>query len=146
MKRKVIAAVVLAALAFPLIGGCTSDADKASENLGKAAEQFEVQRKIVGINGITDKILFEVEGRCSLEQNNALPRNLEVICKHGPKDFRKHFVGLSDNVTYVSTQLKGIDVSVYRTRIILKPENIVPNFDLVTGESGATPSEDGRDE
>lgn len=131
MKR--IAVLILAAAT---LAGCESDADKASTNLGRAAEQFEVQRKIIGVNGITDKLLFEVEGRCSLEQNPNLPRNLEVICKHGPNDFRKHFVGLSDNVTYISTQLEGIDVSVYRTRIILKPENIVPNFDLVTGESG----------
>ncbi len=52
----------------------------------------------------------------------------------GPKDFRKHFVGISDNVTFVATQLDGVDVSVYRTRIIIKPENIIPNLDLVTGD------------
>lgn len=131
LKGIIVIAVVLVGVVF---SGCTSDADKASENLGKAAEQFEVQRKIVGINGITDKVMFEVEGRCSLERNEAI-KALEVICKHGPKDFRKHFIGDADNVTFISTQMKGIDVSVYRTRIILKPENIVPNFDLVTGES-----------
>lgn len=114
--------------------GCESDADKTSENLSKAAEQFEVQRKIVGINGITDKVLFEVEGRCSLEIGESLKDTMDVICKHGPDDYRKHFVGISDNVTFISTQLEGIDVSEYRTRIILKPENIVPDFDLVTGE------------
>jgi hypothetical protein len=127
-KRIAIVAVIAAAT----LAGCKSDADKASENLSKGAEQFEVQRKIVGINGITDKVLFEVEGRCSIERDG----DLIVICKHGPKDYRKHYVGLSDNVTYISTQLQGVDVSVYRTRIILKPENIVPNFDLVTGERG----------
>lgn len=141
--KKLIIMAALGLLLF-VVTGCESDADKASHNLGKAAEQFEVQRKIIGINGITDKVLFEVEGRCSLEQNDALPRNLEVICKHGPGNYKKHFVGLSDNVTWISTQLKGIDVSVYRTRIILKPENLIPNFDLVTGESGTVPSEDGR--
>lgn len=114
-----------------VVAGCTSDADKTSKNLSKAAEQFEVQRRIVGINGITDKVLFEVEGRCSIETPD---HRLEVVCKHGPHDFRKHFVGLSDNVTYIAVQLKGVDVSVYRTRIILKPENIVPDFDLVTGQ------------
>ena len=43
-------------------------------------------------------------------------------------------LGLADNIFWVSTQLEGIDASVYRTRIILKPENIVPNFDLSTGK------------
>jgi hypothetical protein len=128
MSRKTI--TILIALLALTISGCASDADKVSTNLSKAAEQFEVQRKIVGINGITDKVLFEVEGRCSIERDG----DLVVTCKHGPDDYRKHYVGLSDNVTYIATQMKGIDVSEYRTRIILKPENIVPNFDLVTGE------------
>lgn len=133
MNKRYITLLSLLTIVF---AGCESDADRASVNIGKAAEQFEVQRKIVGINGITDKVLFEIEGRCSLETGeSALANSLQVVCKHGPRDFRKHFVGLSDNVTFISTQLKGIDVSVYRTRIILKPENLIPNFDLVTGES-----------
>lgn len=114
----------LAALA---LAGCTSDADKVSKNLSTAAEQFEVQRKIVGVNGITDKPAFEVEGKCSIETPGAI---LEVVCKHGPDDFRKHFVGLSDNVFFVAVQVEGIAADEYRTRIVIKPENIVPNFDV----------------
>lgn len=135
-KRTTILLALLTALGL-FASACTSDADRASTNLSRAAEQFEVQRHIVGINGITDEILFEVEGRCSIESGNTgVANTLEVTCKHGPDDLRKHFVGLSDNVTYITTQLEGVDVDVYRTRIILKPENIVPNFDLVTGEAG----------
>lgn len=126
MKKYVLLALTVALTA--VLAGCTSDADKASENLSKAAEQFEVQRRIVGINGITDAPAFEVEGRCSIERDG----DLIVICKHGPDDFRKHYVGLSDNTFYVATQIEGLDVDVYRTRIIIKPENIVPNFDLTT--------------
>lgn len=130
MKRKI--AAVLAGVALVLgISACESDADVASRNLSTAAEQFEVQRLIVGINGITDEVLFSVEGRCSLDLER--PEYLVVTCKHGEEDFRKHYVGMSDNVTFVSTQLEGIDVSVYHTRIILKPQNIVPNFDLSVG-------------
>lgn len=126
-------AAVLALAAFA--AGCQSDADVASKNLSKAAEQFEVQRRIVGINGITDKVLFEIEGRCSLERGASMENTLDVICKHGPHDYRKHYVGLSDNVTFISTQMEGSDVSQYHTRIILKPESIIPDFDLVTGGS-----------
>jgi hypothetical protein len=57
-----------------------------------------------------------------------------VTCKHAEDDFRRHHIGISDNVFYVVTQLEGIDVDVYRTRIVIKPENIVPNFDLITGD------------
>lgn len=125
MKRFAVAAFAVAIA----LTGCTSDAKKASDNLSVAADNFEVQRLIVGVNGITDEVLFSVEGRCSIERDG----DLVVTCKHAENDYRKHFLGLSDNVTYVSTQLEGIDVNVYHTRIILKPQNIVPNFDLSTG-------------
>ena len=115
--------------------GCASDADKVAKNISTAAEQFEVQRRIVGINGITDKVEFEVEGRCSIEGDGlgSLPA-LVVTCKHGPHDYRKHYLTIPDNLITITTQLHGVDASVYRTRIILKPQNIVPNLDLVTGD------------
>jgi hypothetical protein len=118
------------AIALMLVG-CRTDASKVSQNISTAADQFEVQRHIVGINGITDEVLFEVEGRCSIERRT---HDLMATCKHASDDYRRHHVGISDNVTYVVTQLEGIDADVYRTRIIIKPQNIVPNFDLVTGE------------
>jgi hypothetical protein len=130
-KSKVIKTTVTLGLAVLLLAGCERDAQRVSRNLSTAADQFEVQRRIVGINGITDTPAFEVEGRCSIERDG----DLVVTCKHGPNDYRKHFVGLSDNVFFVATQLEGMDADVYRTRIIIKPENIIPDFDLVTGES-----------
>ncbi len=134
MKKRISRIVVVGVLIVGALSaaGCESSADKVSKNLSTEAEAFRVQRHIVGINGITDKILFEVEGRCSLEFPT---RQLEVTCKHGPDDYRKHHIGLSDNVTYVNVQSVGLDVSEYRTKIILKPENILPDFDLVTGET-----------
>lgn len=133
-KPLAIGAVLTAGL-LSTAAGCTSDADEASRNISTAAEQFEVPRRIVGINGISGKYEFLVEGRCSLEtKDSALAGALEVTCKHGPNDFRKHYLGLSDNTFYVSTQLESIDVSVYHTRIILKPENILPEFDFEAGK------------
>lgn len=128
--RKRIAVALLAASALALTG-CTSDAQKASENVSKAADQFEVQRKIVGVNGITGKYEFYVEGRCSIDPQD---RKLVVTCKHSDNDYRKHYVGLSDNTFYVATQLEGIDVSVYHTRVLIKPENLIPEFELQGGK------------
>lgn len=134
MKR-ILMLLVVAAVALLGLVGCTSKADKVSHNLSTQAEQFNVQRRIVGINGITDKVIFLVEGRCSLERGASMANTLDVICKQGPNDFKKHYIGLSDNVTFVSTQLKGLDVSEYRTKVILQPQNIVPDFDLAAGET-----------
>lgn len=134
MRRFIALALVGVTAALGAAGCRESAADKVNKNLGTAAEQFEIQRRILFVNGITDKVLWEVEGRCSLETNGNLPNNLEVICKEGPDSYKKHFLGLSDNVTWISTQVEGVDVSEYRTRIIFRPESIVPDFDLITGE------------
>lgn len=130
--KKLITAIAIGAVAVFGLSACTSDADRASYNLSQEADNFNVQRLIVGINGVTDEILFSVEGKCSLDL--ARERILEVTCKHGEDDYRKHYMGLSDNVTFTSTQLDGVDVSVYHTKIILKPTNIIPDFDLSVGK------------
>lgn len=130
MKKSLIAlAALVAATGF---AGCKSQADTTSDNISKEAEQFKVERKIVGINGITDKVLFTVTGRCSIESGDSLPRTLDVICKTGPKSYVKHYLGLSDNVTYVSTQIKASNVDPYHTEVILRPTTIVPDFRLDT--------------
>lgn len=113
-----------------VLTGCTSAADQANENLSKAAENFEVPRRIVGINGITDRVLFSVEGFCSIENDG---RKLDVICKVDKAgNIERTTLGLSDNVTYVSTQMAGVKVDTFRPRIIFRPETIVPNFELST--------------
>lgn len=130
--NKLIATVVGGLVMATLLSaaGCESDAKKVSENISTAADNFEVQRKIVGVNTRTDKYLFYVEGRCSIERAG----DLIVTCKHGDNDYRKHYVGSATDVAWVSTQEKGIDVSVYHTRIIIKPESLLPSLELSTGK------------
>lgn len=121
-------------LALPLILVVTacgsSDADVAAKNISKAAEQFEVARKIVFFNGITDKYLLEIDGYCSVETGNSgLTGAISVTCKIGPHKFKKSYMGLSDNVSYLVEQVDPIDVSTTHYRVIFKPEVIVPDFD-----------------
>lgn len=128
--NRIIPLVAMSLAAMALLAGCfESDADVASKNLSKAAEQFEVSRRIVFFNGITDKYLLQIEGRCSIEADNGVRGALSVTCKTGPDEFKKHYVGLSDNVSYLVEQTTGATVSATRYRVIFKPETIVPNFD-----------------
>lgn len=132
LKSKPLIFAVLMLLCMPLLATACfkSDADIASHNISKAAEQFEVARNIVGINGITDKYLWEVQGYCSVETaQSGLAGALEVTCKVGKNKYKKLFFGLSDNVTYVVQQIDPISVSTSRYRVIFKPESIVPDFD-----------------
>ncbi len=124
MKKAIIAALIgLAALS-----GCT-DADVASKNLSTAADYFQVNRRIVFYNGITGDYMLTIEGKCSL--GNADPaKQLTVTCKTGPTTYKKHFLGLSDNVTYFVEQLEDANVSAYHYKVVFKPLTIIPDIDI----------------
>ena len=109
--------------------GCKNDADVASRNLSKAADMFEINRRVVFFNGITDKYLLSIEGRCSIKADGA-DGQLEVTCKISDNAYKKHFLGLSDNVSYFVEQLDFADVSVYHYRVIFKPQAILPDIDF----------------
>jgi hypothetical protein len=129
---KAVAAVAIV-LGGGFLTGCTAtDAEVASENLSKAADQFEIERRIVFYNGITEGYMLSIEGRCSIEVDE-VDVQLEVTCKTGAREFKKHFLGLSDNVTYFVEQLAPADVSTYRYRVIFKPSTIVPDVDADLG-------------
>ncbi len=111
--------------------GCSSDADVASHNLSKAADQFEIERRIVFYNGITNQYILTIEGRCSLGNYDGANQKT-VTCKTGENQYKKHFLGLSDNVTYFAEQVDSANASVYHYRVIFKPESIIPDIDLET--------------
>lgn len=127
MKRIAVALAVLLALGT---AACTSsDADVASENLSKAADQFQVLRRIVFYNGITEQYILSIEGLCSLGNNDG-PKELSVTCKVSQGQFVKHFLGLSDNVTYFVEQMESKAVSTQHYKVIFKPSTILPDIDL----------------
>lgn len=128
--NKISKAVAVSVAGVTFAGGvaaCSDDADVASKNLSKAADNFEIQRRVVFFNGITDSYLLSIEGLCSIEDDGS---QLEVTCKTGKKEFKKHFLGLSDNVSYFVEQVEGADVSTARYRVVFKPSTIVPDIDI----------------
>ena len=121
--------LTLVAVSFMLaaFAGCLDDAQMASRNLSKAADNFEINRRVIFYNGITDTYMLTVEGRCSVEDQR---RQLEVVCRVGQNAYKKHFLGLSDNVTYFAEQLEMADVSAYHYRVTFKPQTILPDIDF----------------
>lgn len=132
MKHMKKMAAIVAIGAALTLAGCTSDADRADQNIKTAAEQFEVQRTIVGVNGITGETTFYAEGRCSFEYPST--RRVDVTCRYAENEYRKHTFIMGDQDSVVITQEAPIDVSVYNTRIVLKPQNILPEFDIEVGK------------
>ena len=127
MIKKAIAAAGFVITALTL-AGCSTDAQVASQNLSKECDQFQCDRRIVFFNGITDKYLLEIQGRCSIAPDTA-SRKLDVTCKIGDDQFKKHFLGLSDNVSYFVEQVEPANVSTNHYKVIFKPEVIIPDID-----------------
>jgi len=129
MRNRVIAGLFLV-LTLATVA-CSSEADVASSNISTSADQFEIYRRVVFFNGITDSYLLTIEGLCSLGNHDS-ERELSVTCKVGPSEYKKHFLGLSDNVSYFVEQLQAATVSAYHYRVIFRPTVIVPDVDLET--------------
>lgn len=110
------------------ITGC-SDADVASRNLSMAADNFEINRRVVFYNGITGEYMLIIEGLCSLGSASET-KAVTVTCKTGPSDYKKHFLGLSDNVTYFAEQVGPAKASQYQYRVVFKPLTIVPDIEI----------------
>ena len=122
-------------LSLPAIMAGCSDADIASANLSRAADSFEINRRVVFYNGITGGYMLSIEGLCSLG-NNDTGGKVSITCKTGPGAYKKHFLGLSDNVTYFIEQMEPVAANVYHYRVIFKPQSILPDLDFQGSASG----------
>lgn len=126
MNKSIIAAGFLMCIG---LSGC-SDADIASQNLSTAADNFQINRRIVFYNGITNDYILTIEGLCSIGSGNSVPKEITVTCKTGPTSYKKHFLGISDNVTFFAEQIDSASVSVYHYKVIFKPSVIIPDIEV----------------
>ena len=123
MKR--IKSALIAFTAALALTGC-NDAQVASRNLSQAADNFEINRRVVFYNGITADYMLSIEGLCSLDADSS--RKVSITCKTGPSTFKKHYLGLSDNVTYFIEQLEPAGVSTFHYKVVFKPSVILPDI------------------
>ncbi|GEM04509.1 hypothetical protein HMI01_14970 [Halolactibacillus miurensis] len=120
-RKTILLSMVLLTM---LLSACSSAADTVSHNISKDSDEFRVIRRVVFYNSLTDTYIMEMVGNISvdLDRDNVI----EVVAKVGPDKYQKHYLGLSDNVTYTVEQLRTSDVSEYDYKMIFKPEKIVP--------------------
>lgn len=124
MKKVLLALVLL--MVFSV--GCL-EADIVSSNISKDADMFRINRRIVFYNGITGEYMLVIEGKCSLGNYDAAGE-LSVTCKTGEESYKKHYLGLSDNVTYFSEQVDASYADPFHYKVIFRPETIVPDIEV----------------
>ena len=124
MTKLIFIAALVAALA-----GCNNEADVASRNLATAADNFEINRRIVFYNGFTGDYILSIEGLCS-KDTTSTDTKLSITCKVGPSTYKRHMLGLSNNVTCFIEQLEPAAVSTYHYAVVFKPSVIVPDITI----------------
>lgn len=125
MKKLLIAL----SLSLLVLTGCRSDSDVVSENLSKDSDNFKVERRVVFFNGITGEYMLEITGLCTRD-NSSTKETLGVVCKTGPNTYKKHMLGLSDNVSWFMEQVESHKTSKYFYKVVFKPSVIIPDIEI----------------
>jgi outer membrane lipoprotein-sorting protein len=128
-KKVISAAVAIAATV--VVAGCSSQADTVSKNISTDADSYKIERQIVFYNGITGQYIAEVDGLCSIGNDDPAGK-LSYTCKVGPDQYIKNYLGISNNVTWFALQTKAANADPYHYEVIFKPEEIIPNLQLQT--------------
>lgn len=121
---RIKAAVVSMAVSAALLSGC-NQAERVNYNITEEAQNFNVYRRVTVINCIQGDTLFEIEGRMNIEADTQ-DNQLEIIVETEEGKYKKHFIGLSDNVTYTVEDITGSEVSRYHYEINYNPNMWIP--------------------
>ena len=124
---------ILATSVFALtLTGCNDDATVARHNMTKAADNFELMRRIVFYNVRLGQNVVTVEGKCSIEYGSG---RTEYICKVGDGKYIRNFLSDSNDIVAIVEQMDPVPVNVYHFRRTFKPQTIIPDIDF-RGSSG----------
>ncbi|WP_415912505.1 hypothetical protein [Neptuniibacter sp. QD37_11] len=137
MKRTKIAGFLAVALMTSAVTGCfnQTDAKIAKDNVAAAADNFEVNRRIVFYNTWTDTVMNVIEGLCSIDYDKTNDTRVSVICKVGETSTGEHIVrnnmiSKTQNTTVWVEQLDDLPVNVYHYRRTFKPQSVIPDIDF----------------
>lgn len=129
MKYVTIATIIIALFAVTVLPSCQQESEVAAYNVSQAAHNFEVNRRVVFYNGITGEYILTIEGLLSVTPEDG---KLSVIVKTGPKEYKKHYLGVSDNVTWFCEQIESVEADPYHYRVIFRPTTIIPDIEVRT--------------
>lgn len=121
-KFKLLILVAVLIFAVMVFAGCETQADIVSRNISLEADNFNTIRQITVINCLQGDVLFQMTGKMSIEADT-VDNQLEIIVETESGKYKKHFIGLSDNVTYVVEDItNGTNVDKYNYTINFNPK------------------------
>lgn len=126
-KLKIVAfAAVLAAF----LAACSTEAQRVSYNLSQQADNFNDIRQVTVINCLQGDVLFQMTGKMSITADTT-DNQLEIVVEDENGEYKKHFIGLSDNVTYVVEDITTGDVNQYKYTLNFNPKMWLPEISTI---------------
>lgn len=123
--KKIICVLTIVAMAVLALTGCDTEASRVSYNLSQQADNFNDIRQITVINCLQGDVLFQMTGKISITADTT-DNQLEIIVEDENGEYKKHFIGLSDNVTYVVEDITTGDVDKYKYTLNFNPKMWLP--------------------
>ena len=128
--RKFICVLLVVIIAAACMVGCETQANRVSYNLSQEADNFNNVRQVTVINCLQGDVLFQMTGKISITADTT-DNQLEIIVEDENGQYKKHFIGLSDNVTYVVEDITSGDVNNYKYTLNFNPKMWLP-YDVET--------------
>lgn len=125
MKNKILSLLLAIGIGITMLTGCDTEANRVSYNLSQEADNFNEVRQITVINCLQGDVLFRMTGKMSIFADTH-DNQLEIIVEDERGEYKKHFIGLSDNVTYVVEDITSKDVEKYKYILNFNPNMWVP--------------------
>lgn len=125
MKKKLLTVLIVEAVMTATLTGCDTEANRVSYNLSQEADNFNDVRQITVINCLKGDVLFQMTGKISIKADTA-DNQLEIIVEDEDGEYKKHFIGLSDNVTYVVEDITSGDADKYKYTLNFNPNMWLP--------------------
>ena len=124
--KKIICFILTIMVVASMCCGCgDTQANRVSYNLSQEADNFNNVRQVTVINCLQGDVLFQMTGKISITADTA-DNQLEIIVEDEYGNYKKHFIGLSDNVTYVVEDITSGDVSNYKYTLNFNPKMWLP--------------------
>lgn len=123
--KKLLAIILALIVVLTTLAGCGTQAARVSHNLSKEADNFNNVRQVTVINCLQGDVLFQMTGKISITADTG-DNQLEITVEDENGQYKKHFIGLSDNVTYVVEDITAGDVSNYRYTLNFNPKMWLP--------------------
>lgn len=125
MKKKFLAVLMVIGIGVTMLTGCDTEANRVSYNLSQEADNFNDVRQVTVINCLQGDVLFQMTGKMSITADTS-DNQLEIIVEDEYGDYKKHFIGLSDNVTYVVEDITSKDIEKYKYTLNFNPNMWIP--------------------